>query len=851
MDPIPVGLLPQSDDDKFLSCSYEERWNHLKPVIVELYTSRHGSNGRSTTLDQVVEFMRNHYSFHAACTEYRRRFRAWGVTKRMVKEDKDAIVSALVRNKRPGASISHVTIQKDGQTQPLDPKKLKRHLIGRKAPFLETIAPGLLSSWNLPYAAFISSLPKNPGEPSPFGTLHLTPDYLHIQSPEALTPGRTAAGPSPRMQLVYEKQKENHTSLFLQGRLKQLMVEMCKEDRRTMVNYFHDFYIHGFVLAKNWGQEPLKPSPAQASGFTPPTWNAASPWTPSAFLNLPSGHSSPEAWSTTDISLPPTQLCQWSIHVKPSYERVETMDVTDPANLEPPPTSFVESLQQSMASNDFTSTPKGDLPLAQDIIMQPFEGNRNPLQLDAWKLAIMAGNSDLLWQLREENGEAPPEGIEAINPFHVAAAFLDGGHKCCEIFTTLSAILDSSFAFYHNTDDLGHTILDALVVSVLRSHTSLHPDAVSYGFQFPNRFPGEEKDICGRWDANTSHVRELFKQGYARIPTKWKHSFCHTSVQAVCHSIVAIFASPASPNINTPSGLFLRRCTECGLELRLGSLHALVVTTFYLAQLGMPGETLFGALALLVCLLSLGADPSLKANVSVDEILRSSEPGTCLHRQLSPLELMQAVPMNVIQTWSEDCRTGWGCFIETLVCAATGEHQEPRDRSSMCQQDGERLGSPMEDLSQVSDDGLVDEVCEFEEDIHEFWLGLPCKGPQIGLLWATIQAELLSYRRLGEGEPWISAKFSMIALTRWLKGDSAEFQTPLVENQMLTKFTRCGWFNKTSDFLHPIAQEVCAEYFMNMDIYSRASYIESPYVLEYLNEVQRLEDNTAGETGEG
>lgn len=66
MDPIPAGLLPQSDEDKFLSCSHEERWNHLKPVIVELYTGRDGGSERSATLDQVVEFMRTHYSFHAA-----------------------------------------------------------------------------------------------------------------------------------------------------------------------------------------------------------------------------------------------------------------------------------------------------------------------------------------------------------------------------------------------------------------------------------------------------------------------------------------------------------------------------------------------------------------------------------------------------------------------------------------------------------------------------------------------------------------------------------------------------------------------------------------------------------------
>lgn len=70
MDPILVELLPQSDDEKFLSCPYEERWSRLQPVIVELYTRRRGRDGRTATLDQVVQFMRTYYSFHAAYVFY-------------------------------------------------------------------------------------------------------------------------------------------------------------------------------------------------------------------------------------------------------------------------------------------------------------------------------------------------------------------------------------------------------------------------------------------------------------------------------------------------------------------------------------------------------------------------------------------------------------------------------------------------------------------------------------------------------------------------------------------------------------------------------------------------------------
>ncbi|SCV48818.1 uncharacterized protein FFB14_10548 [Fusarium fujikuroi] len=499
----------------------------------------------------------------------------------------------------------------------------------------------------------------------------------------------------------------------------------------------------------------------------------------------------------------------------PPYSRL-------PAHLES--SSFVDSLHQSMASNDFTTTPKADLPLAHDLITRSLEEHPSPLHLDAWKLAIMAANRELLGELLGECEDGIPEGIAAIHPFHLAAAFLDGGNQCCAIFTDLSKNLDPSFAFYHNIDDYGHSILDALIVSVLRSHTSIQPGTVSYGFHSPNRFPGEENDLCGRWDAEDPIVRELLKQGYARIPNRWKHPFCHTAVQAVCHSIIAIYASPASASINTLSGLFVRRCTACGLELRLRPLHTVVVTTFYLAQLGMPGETLFGALAIVVCLITLGADVSLKANISVEEILSSSDAGLCRHTELSPLDLIKAVPGDVIESWSESCRVGWGCLTDVLALALLQQEQERSGHSHAS-------ASPMGDeWSDTSDQDSC--WVSFKDNFHDNWLDLPCNIERIGLIWASIQTELLTYRRIRDGDTWISENFSMKALKVWLGEEDTELSMPLTQNRMFKDHTPCGWFGKASDFLCPTAEEVCTEYFMNMDIYSRTSYINQPDLLE-------------------
>lgn len=97
---------------------------------------------------------------------------------------------------------------------------------------LLTNTPPRLSSWTLPYEAFIVSIHKEVDKPSPFGPLGTTPDHVEIKSPIPSTPGREAAGPSPNMQLVYQKARENRATLFLQGRLEELVVSMCREDRK-------------------------------------------------------------------------------------------------------------------------------------------------------------------------------------------------------------------------------------------------------------------------------------------------------------------------------------------------------------------------------------------------------------------------------------------------------------------------------------------------------------------------------------------------------------------------------------------------------------------------------------------
>ncbi|KAM0263289.1 hypothetical protein ACHAPA_008903 [Fusarium lateritium] len=343
---LPAELLPQTDEDKFLKQKWKARWECLKPVIVKLYTGNYGKNGKPATISEIVDAMKTHYSFHAAASEYPHWFRRWGVSdRRLTKELVEEIATALSRRARSGMSTSRVAIKRGSQEEPLDTRKAKRHLKGKDSAVPpEGMQPGWLSSWILPYAAFVSALPMNPEEASPYGGQRATPKCLMISTPEATSPGQASDEPSPNLQLFYQKALESRASLFLQGRLKELMVSMGQEDRRLFVDYFHQLYMHGYCSAKNWNSRLSVPLTIPSPAYTPQMWNTASPWTPSVFIDL---QSSP----LVDITMAPTQLCRWAIHVPfMEYEPIPDEQYDSMADT----FSFTESLQEVITSSSST-----------------------------------------------------------------------------------------------------------------------------------------------------------------------------------------------------------------------------------------------------------------------------------------------------------------------------------------------------------------------------------------------------------------------------------------------------------------------------------------------------------------
>ena len=106
-----------------------------------------------------------------------------------------------------------------------------------------------------------------------------------------------------------------------------------------------------------------------------------------------------------------------------------------------------------------------------------------------------------------------------------------------------------------------------------------------------------------------------------------------------------------------PSGLFIRRCVDvdCGQQLILNPLHAVVMTAFYLTRFGAPGEDLFGILAVFLCLVRTGLDPLLESEISVAQILQLGSETSCDHTSYTAAEFARAVSDELFRT---SCITG-------------------------------------------------------------------------------------------------------------------------------------------------------------------------------------------------
>jgi len=652
------------------------------------------------------------------------------------------------------------------------------------------------------------------------------------------------------------------------------------------IDWLHQFWLYSFTTARTWGRGPRvwNASNLRFNEFSKARIESNS-GTPAATVNYSDQHSHHEGKSSNSFNnQEPSPLCHWSIHIREiGYERVnspvrveDTADPDDENSWKPWAGAntihdFAERLQENLESNNFSTVEVRDIPLSSGQIARAAKRSPEQLMQDAFGFSIMARNRKLVDDMMEYIDGGGNFSLHDLYPLHLASSYLDGSKTCCGVFDDIVQGMPSGEASVRKlyANHLNHTVLDNLMIAILKGHTSCIPVMVDEAFKKERRFAGEEVDICGRWDADSDCIRHLHASGNPTIPQNWKHMFCHTSIQAITHCIGTLFSPHWGPDINTPSGLFLKRCLNesCGLKLQLKPLHTLVVTTVYLAQLGSDGENLFGMIACLLCLLGKGANPLLKANVSLNALLNSDDSQHCSHLELDPFQLAQKVPWGLISEWPQERITGWRIFCTVLQLSQNEWNPPPRPeppaRTPRTSEDDFRsiYGAFVEDVDE--DMGIVEllvididveggnneEDEDWDEDMNadddsdpdrdehipgscDYHYETPYqqnffgKSKSLATLWAAVQAELLTYRRIAEGDPWLSANFDMQSVLESLE-KGKQLSIRLVSESMLKPFCNCGIFCGSEDPACLRVEEASAYYFSNLEDWSRTTYLDA------------------------
>ncbi|KAL1634901.1 hypothetical protein SLS56_001982 [Neofusicoccum ribis] len=403
------------------------------------------------------------------------------------------------------------------------------------------------------------------------------------------------------------------------------------------------------------------------------------------------------------------------------------------------------TLRDALERNDFTNINPNDLPVAIPHLAKHAERSPDEMLLESFGFAIMSRNIDLVSHLLLDILNSDID-LSTIYPLHLAIDYLDGSKTCCKIVETLSDKLDDSYRIKDlYTNDSGHTLIDSLMMAIIRSHTDLTPSILDEAIK-EKRFRGDEISICGRWDADSDCTRKLLSSGFSKAPSNWKHKFCHTSVQAICHSMWHLqfwYRDTGFPQ----SGLFQKRCTNCGLKLELSQLHTLVIVTYLLAEAGCEDEDLFGMISSLLCLISPLETSDFENDVSLTllfDMEADSMTESCTHQKLNAEDFARELRSFRTRNWTEKCATGWELFQLLL------------DRSQ-----------------RASKAFQIDPEMHREEPMckKHYIYNVLCGDSKLATIWAAMQAELLTYRRLHLTDAWLSNNFDIAKLLNSLKND--------------------------------------------------------------------------------
>jgi hypothetical protein len=104
---------------------------------------------------------------------------------------------------------------------------------------------------------------------------------------------------------------------------------------------------------------------------------------------------------------------------------------------------------------------------------------------------------------------------------------------------------------------------------------------------------------------------------------------------------------------------------------------------------------------------------------------------------------------------------------------------------------------------------------------------------RLATLWAAVQTELATYRRLEERDSWISPYFDMQVLFRDLENpEENHLSLDLVEAGMMKEFCDCGIFFEANDHACVRMEEASSHYFSNLEQceWTRRKYIDAYHI---------------------
>jgi hypothetical protein len=577
-----------------------------------------------------------------------------------------------------------------------------------------------------------------------------------------------------------------------------------------MSEWLYQYWFFCFKTVKHWGKGPTAWTAELLNfdSFSPRTQHSL-PGTPQEPL-----HDNAEDAESLNT---PSDLCRWFVHVRgdwPDYEEIsDEEDVQhrmgqnpdDEATWRPWQKDQLEPqlptrLRDALEHNDFSPTLTASLPVAIPVIARAAKRSPDELLVESLGFSIISRNrmqvQDITRQMRQKKME-----YVSIHPLHMAIAYLDGSKACCDIFAELASNLTALQLREAFVDEVGHTVWDNLMISILKSHSSAKPFIVDEAWKDTERFPGEEIDICGRWDADSPFLRHLLASGNPSIPFSWKHKFCHTSIQAICHCITMMFHTNPHPVLyKAPSGLYIRRCFHCGLKFQLRTLHSLVVTAYHLANNSCQDEDLFGILACLLCFITGDLDLREAEVISVTALMGVDGPeDECDHEQLTAAGLAEKISSHhTVHAWNKTVQTGWAVFCGVMrlsedAAGAYARAEDEEDYDAMDIDSGSGQVCNTQNISEIRA-GYSCSKHDYPEEGYEAVPFCYRERPDLASLWAAIQAELVIYRRLNDSMNWTSANFSMETLQDQLS-NNVPLSVGYLDEALLEAFCPCGRFD--------------------------------------------------------